>query len=106
MRGRHSLELVPGRPVLLERSNSYSYSYSNAGAHKSKKPPQQMLLVVGWLFEFRAARLFEDLKLFFKVSNFSLKFQIRRVSASGDTWCARTVLRTPWRVVRLSSMRL
>ncbi len=35
----------------------------NAGAHKSKKPPQQMMLVVGWFLNFRAAMLFEDLKL-------------------------------------------
>jgi len=27
-----------------------------------------MMLVVGWFLNFRAARLFEDLKLFFKVS--------------------------------------
>jgi hypothetical protein len=67
----HSGAPWPGRwcaRALGCKSRAGAPHRSNAGAHKSKKTPQQMMLVVGWFLNFRAARLFEDLKLFFKVS--------------------------------------
>ena len=89
----HSGAPWPGRwcaRALGCKSRAGAPHRSNAGAHKSKKPPQQMMLVVGWFLNFRAARLFEDLKLFFKVSIPS-RIGLRRYSvcpygAADPTW--------------------